>query len=322
MKISKNELITEANRSGYRPEIIEKVILLLDLLKQFVALPFLSKRIVLKGGTALNLFCFEQLPRLSVDIDLNYIGSADKSIMLEERKNIEEAIILISQQNNYIVDRNPRQHAGGKMILHFPSVFAHKGHLEIDLNYMYRVPLWDIVWKDSCHWPKSTKNIPVLDIHELAAGKLHALFSRTASRDLFDSHQLFKKCQLDPFRLRLTFAIYIAMSKNNWRNINIDNIHFNVEDIRNKLIPVLQKTHVAVPSRPAIKKWAEQMLEECRETLKVILPFNEAEQEFLIKLNEENALLPQLICTDDAIIEKILLHPLLQWKITKNKNYS
>lgn len=320
MKISKNELIAEANRSGYRPEIVEKVILLLDLLKQFMELPFLKERIVLKGGTALNLFCFDQLPRLSVDIDLNYIGSTDKSIMLEERKKLEEAIILISQQNNYVVDRYPRQHAGGKMILHFPSVFAHKGHLEIDLNYMYRIPIWDIVWKDSYHWPLPTKNIPLLDIHELAAGKLHALFSRTAGRDLFDSHQLFRKCQLDPARLRLTFAIYIAMSKNDWRNITVDNINFDVEDIRNKLIPVLQKTHFTAASQTAVKKWAEQLVEECREALKAILPFNEAEQEFLIKLNEEGILTPQLICTEDAIIERIILHPLLQWKITKIKN--
>ena len=35
-----------------------------------------------------------------------------------------------------------------------------------------------------------TGQIPVLNIHELAAGKLAALFSRRASRDLFDTREL------------------------------------------------------------------------------------------------------------------------------------
>jgi predicted nucleotidyltransferase component of viral defense system len=33
-------------------------------------------------------------------------------------------------------------------------------------------------------------NVPVFDIHELAAGKLSALFSRKANRDLFDVNNL------------------------------------------------------------------------------------------------------------------------------------
>ena len=44
--------------------------------------PFLKERLVLKGGTALNLFFFD-LPRLSVDIDLNYIGQLDRQDMQE-----------------------------------------------------------------------------------------------------------------------------------------------------------------------------------------------------------------------------------------------
>jgi hypothetical protein len=50
--------------------------------------PFLKQRIVLKGGTALNAFVLH-LPRLSVDIDLNYIGSSDREVMLAERPKAE-----------------------------------------------------------------------------------------------------------------------------------------------------------------------------------------------------------------------------------------
>jgi len=68
----------EAKRRGYRPEILEKVYRLLDLLEQLMKTSYLNERLVLKGGTAINLFCTDKLPRLSVDLDFNYIGSADR----------------------------------------------------------------------------------------------------------------------------------------------------------------------------------------------------------------------------------------------------
>jgi len=56
---------------------------LLGLLEGLRKHPYLKDRLALKGGTALNLFLFD-LPCLSVDIDVNYIGSADRDVMLEE----------------------------------------------------------------------------------------------------------------------------------------------------------------------------------------------------------------------------------------------
>jgi Nucleotidyl transferase AbiEii toxin, Type IV TA system len=45
----------------------------------------------LKGGTALNLFVLD-FPRLTVDIDLNYIGASDRATMLSERPRVEQAL--------------------------------------------------------------------------------------------------------------------------------------------------------------------------------------------------------------------------------------
>lgn len=72
LKISDFELRQEAKAHGYRPEMLEKVYHLLELLEEFMAVPYLSDRLVLKGGTAINLFCTDQFPRLSVDLDFNY----------------------------------------------------------------------------------------------------------------------------------------------------------------------------------------------------------------------------------------------------------
>lgn len=75
--------------------------------------PFLRDRLALKGGTALNLFFFD-LPRLSVDIDLNYIGAADRKTMLAERPKVEEAVQAVCSREGMTVTRRPEEHAGGK----------------------------------------------------------------------------------------------------------------------------------------------------------------------------------------------------------------
>ncbi len=89
---SRESLLQAAKKRNYKPDILERVYRLLMALKQFKEVPYLRDRLVLKGGTALNLFHFEEVPRLSVDIDLNYIGQLDRLKMMEERKLINEAI--------------------------------------------------------------------------------------------------------------------------------------------------------------------------------------------------------------------------------------
>jgi len=47
--------MADAGATGFRPEILEKCELLLSLLQGLVDDPFLGPRLVLKGGTALNV---------------------------------------------------------------------------------------------------------------------------------------------------------------------------------------------------------------------------------------------------------------------------
>lgn len=106
MIISKETLIYESNRTGFRAEILEKVIRLIDLLNAFSKDEYLSSRVALKGGTALNLFHFE-LPRLSVDIDLNYIGSSERETMLQEKPKLLASIEKICTEKKYQSFRKP-----------------------------------------------------------------------------------------------------------------------------------------------------------------------------------------------------------------------
>jgi hypothetical protein len=90
MRVSREKLTNESQATGFRPEVLEKVVHLLNLLEGFNRHPFLKGRLALKGGTALNLFLFD-VPRLSVGIDLNYIGSVSRAVMTSERPKVEQA---------------------------------------------------------------------------------------------------------------------------------------------------------------------------------------------------------------------------------------
>ena len=60
-----------SSKSGFIRDNLEKVYRLADVLEFINESDYLRDRLALKGGTAINLTVFD-LPRLSVDIDLDY----------------------------------------------------------------------------------------------------------------------------------------------------------------------------------------------------------------------------------------------------------
>lgn len=322
--MSKDSLLKEARANSYKPEILEKVYRLISVLDQFMSVPYLRDRLVLKGGTALNLFYFDEVPRLSVDIDFNYIGQIEREKMLQERPVVNDAINQILLQGQFELDRNPTHHAGGKTAWRYSSVLGQKGNLEIDLNYMYRQPLWSIKMLTPKIMTEKKIEVPVLDIHELAAGKLSALFSRTASRDLFDAHYLLTKCNIELQKLRTSFTIYLAMTEIELSNLNQRYIEYNLMDIRNRLFPVLRQETLP-RSQPDLKRWANDTLDELHEALSMLLPLNKEEIEFISLIREQGVIRPELLTEDKHLISVVEMHPAIMWmakKINKGKNDS
>ena len=89
MRVSAERLAAAAEATGFRADMLERVAQLIGLLAAIQRHPFLRGKLALKGGTALNLFVFD-VPRLSVDIDLNYLGAESREAMLAERPRLEE----------------------------------------------------------------------------------------------------------------------------------------------------------------------------------------------------------------------------------------
>ena len=318
MITSKEELLRAAKSELYKPEILEKVHKLLDVLVQISEVPYFKDRLVLKGGTALNLFCFERIPRLSVDIDLNYIGSLDRAFMLEERPLINNAIEEILRKNKFENYRSPGGHAGGKLVWRYASLMGQKGNLEIDLNYMYRQPLLKPMLMTPVLPGFSELKFPVLDIHELAAGKFSALFSRTASRDLFDAHHLLTQAKLDQKTFRLAFCVYIAMTGLPVSALSIEAIQPDLNEFHDRLLPVLRQSDL-IKDRRKLLSWIETMLEELKTALTILLPLSENERKFIEQVSPEAEICPELITDDEDQQAIIRQHPALLWATQRGK---
>ena len=312
MRISPEVLAEEARATGFRAVMLEKLDRLLALLDAIRDHPLLGEKLALKGGTALNLFVFN-VPRLSVDLDLNYVGASSRDAMLEERPRIEAKIQAAFRHQDFAIRRIPTEHAGGKWSLRFTSASGRSSRLDVDLNFMYHVPLWPVTTMDShsvgC-W--HTTGIPVVDLHELATGKLLALLSRRTARDLFDSRSIFTMDYLDLPNLRLAFVIYGAMNRKDCRTISVADVDINTAELFRQLVPLLRVEAIDDLEEAAI--YRNSLVEECRQGLSAVLPFNDTERTFLDLLLDRGEIDASILTTDTSLQQQIQTQPLLKWK--------
>jgi predicted nucleotidyltransferase component of viral defense system len=312
MRFGAEEIQQTAAAHGFRPDSLEKVFRLLSLLETLRSNAFLRPRVALKGGTALNLFLFD-VPRLSVDIDLNYIGSGDRATMLADKPKVEQAIQAVCAREGLTVKRMSSEHAGGKWRLSFVNTAGSADKLEVDLNFMLRVPLWPVITLDSqTLGPAVAKDIVVVDRHELAAGKLAALCSRNASRDIFDACELLRRDDIDREKLRLAFVVYGGLNRKDWRTVRIDDIAADALELKRELWPMLR---AGVRPRDAeIRSWSEGLVRETRELMAAVLPLEAHEREFIERLNASGHIAPELLTAEPAMQAIIRDHPGLKWK--------
>ena len=311
MRLSPERLAADAETTGFRPDVLEKAAHLLVLLDAIRSHPFLKGKLALKGGTALNLFVFD-VPRLSVDIDLNYVGAESREDMLEERPRIEEALQAVFSREDFSIRRMPEEYAGGKWSLRYPAASGQSGRIDVDVNYLYRVPLWPVTTTNSRtlgSWRAT--DVPVVDIHELSAGKLAALLARRRARDLFDSRLVFSIDGLDPAKLRTAFVVYGAMDRKDWRTVSVEDVAFDPTELSSQLLPALRVGGVRGLEAAG---YGGNLVDECQQALSALLPFNDAEQAFLDLLLDEGEIDATILTSDTKLQERIQAQPLLEWK--------
>ena len=319
MNMDRDFLAHTAAETGFRGEMLEKVAQLLNLLRAIREDAFLRSRLALKGGTALNLFHFE-LSRLSVDIDLNYIGSADRETMVAERPDLEARLSALCEREGYVIRHTPdTQFAGGKWQLRYAAARGGQGNIEIDINYMFRIPLWPLTAKSSVAiGAQQVEDLMLMDIHELAAGKLAALLDRSAARDLYDAVRLLSMPEIDHGCLRAALVVYVGMNPHNLIDAKPDALNVSAEEVADRLTPLLRRGEVG-NSPPEVRAYTERLLAQCKEALSPLLPFRPQEREFLTVLAKMGEIRPELLTDDRELGNRIQQQPMLLWRVQNNR---
>ena len=300
-----------AGETGYQPGTVEKVLRLLDLLVEINHDPFLNGRLVLKGGTALNVFHLD-LARLSVDIDLNYIGGPDKAVMESERQDIDAAINRLLASQGYSVRRRPDEHAGGKWPSRYNSALGGNATLEVDINYVDRQPLFGAARMESRNLGgMQASGILVLDIHEIIAGKLVALIDREATRDLFDAHRILSVEGLDWTRIKAAVLAIGACRRTDWRKKSTNDI-VNPAESPDKLRYCLPQDYFA--EYEDIGLWINETVTLCQERLGFLFDLSANEQAFLDGVLDRGEINTDLLETDPETRKRITAMPMLAWK--------
>jgi hypothetical protein len=318
MNLSRETIQRLERDHGFGAGPLETVVRLGDLARQINTDPTLAGRLVLKGGSALNL-CFGVPTRLSVDLDFNDIGTADREAMMRDRPMVVAALERSASRAGYRVQRSRNEHAGQKFFLPYASALGNEARLQIDLNFMHRVPVEPIVRRRL--WSPQSDGEIEIDVvagSELVAGKMLALLDRSAARDLYDVARIAD----DPSRFGIgseaqARRIFIVMSAvlnhplTSYGQSRIERIAD--EAVRATLHPLLRSDErptvldLKRSATPLISRW---------------LNLSPVERKYTDRI-QVGDLRPELLFPDDPdMVERLNRHPALLWKVENARRHA
>jgi predicted nucleotidyltransferase component of viral defense system len=307
---TKKDLDIAAKDTGFIRDNLEKLFRLCDILKYFNESDLYSHNLALKGGTAINLTIF-QLPRLSVDIDLDFTRSCNREEMLEVRSQINDGLLNYMFANGYALSPNTKNpHSLDSWAFYFQNSVGNRDVLKVEINYSNRehvLPLEKRTVKVDGYVAEFKVN--TLSRIELFGSKINALISRTAPRDIYDvynmlKHSLIPKEEQD--LLRKTVLFYLAVGgKKNVKEIRLDALTtLKYQHFRDNLIPLLRRSE---------KFDFEQAKTDVLAYISCLMVFSEKEELFIERFNA-GLYQPDLLFDDIEIIHRIEHHPMAIWK--------
>jgi|LSQX01.3.fsa_nt_gb predicted nucleotidyltransferase component of viral defense system len=314
--IELNKLSQDLN---YNRDSLEKVLRLIEVLKFLNKHQELKGKYILKGGTAINL-CLFDLPRLSVDIDLDFHENLDKEDLEKVRKLHQKVISENVSINGYQISSKSRfTYTLDSYLLKYRNAIGGIDYIKIEINYSNRAHL--LTAKEYKINSKVVPNTTILGLDkiELYGSKIAALIGRTTARDIYDvsemiNHQEFKEEEYEI--LRKTVIFYLLLSNEfesleallNRFKININKIDF--KNIKRNLIPMLKLgTNINVKElKEIVINYIEKLLVITKEEERYIALYNQGKYEPFLLFNQEN------------IVDKIKDHPMVMWKMINFKS--
>ena len=181
-----------AAENSYTATNVEKVIRLCLILEDLNRLDEFADKLLLKGGTAINLVAFGKLPRLSVDLDLDFASNLSREETNLERERINTALSSYSENMGYKISDRSNPVLDSKSLL-YTTTTGSLDKIKLDINYHSRCHVYPYVISErEIPFKLMDKHIKVahLNIIELFAGKIKALYERCKPRDIFDIYSL------------------------------------------------------------------------------------------------------------------------------------
>ena len=294
--------------SEFQPRTLDKVERLLDLLEEMQRHPDLKGKLAMHGGTAINLF-MPNVPRLSVDIDISYVGALSREEMLAERPFIERGIEEVGKAQGYDVSASEGGHAGRTFVLRYRGDWG-PDHVKIDCIYMNRSPLLPVRTK-SCPL-RPDVGVPMFDDAELAGGKVKAYFDRVKIRDLYDISNL--KSHFDAVgdptgfvhKALLYYASVSACFPNEFEGRSL-RFADRLGELESQLLSML-RSRDAAPTLTGLMDAAEAF------TQSYILPRNDDERLYL-ELFANGEYRPELLFNDTDVARAVAASPEALWKL-------
>ncbi len=303
----------QAKELGFVRDTYEKVCRLTDILKFFENDALLGNSLALKGGTAINLTIFN-LPRLSVDIDLDFSKNVTRDEMMATRSIINDRIEKFMKANGYLLSPKSKQyHALDSFVYEYSNSGGMKDNIKVEINYMLRC---HVLETEQRHFESSWEpiGVSVLSVApiEIFASKIVALINRTAPRDLYDIYNLVKFGLIDESEeplLRKCVVFYSAIGAESppfeFQFNMIDQVTQN--RIKTDLYPVLRNKDKfdLKTAQMEVKTWLESLLK-----------LEDNEQEFLDAFRNKTYQ-PELLFESTEIVERIRNHPMALWKCSQ-----
>jgi len=293
-------------KTAFHVDTIEKVYRLTEILREANKINSIKRNVVLKGGTAINFLYFD-IPRLSVDIDLDYIGSVEREEMLEDKKSLEKILSRLFDKLGYAI-KTRETYALHQYMLNYENSAGNNDRVKVEINFFNRIPIFDPVEKIFINLFEFKEfKVSTLAIEDLFGRKLRALMTRATARDLYDIYQLLKSnIEFDREMLRKCFIFYLCCHGDP-RNVNLeilDNItHL---DVKTTLLPLLRKGN---------KVKIEDMKKVVTPLVKDFLSFNKTEKEFISELFDRKTYIPDLLFQRVDYNKQIKEHPGIKWRI-------
>ena len=167
----------------------------------------------LHGGTAINLF-HDEMPRLSVDIDLTYLPIEDRETDLKAIKaNLEEIATELRRVVPGIQVTNPNRIMGEyKLFCNLKGV-----QIKIEVNTINRGVIADVENRRLCKRAQEKFDqffeMRTVPKNQLYGGKIIAALDRQHPRDIFDTMRLLDKESLDEEIIRGFLFCLLSSSK-------------------------------------------------------------------------------------------------------------